>query len=227
MNGTDRGRFPALPGPVYRGAGAPQAPPARQPLSRFFAANRQLLLFTLLFVIGTLLGIVVYALSHTVVGEELRTMLEVRAVPSTFRSGMSALFSSCFSTILLLAVLFLCGLSACGAPFACLVPIFFGLGLGMSEAYYYSTGTAGIAVVALLVAPHTLIAAAALVLGSMESVRMSLLFSRQILPGASIGGLWGDFKLYSVRFLLFLGLAFFAGVVDVGMRLLFSRLFQG
>ena len=55
---------------------------------------------------------------------------------------------------------------------------------------------------------------------------MSLLFSRQILPGASIGGLWGDFKLYSVRFLLLLGLAFLAGVVDVGMRLAFAGLFR-
>ncbi len=200
--------------------------PAKPPIGRFFAANRQLFLFTVLFLVGTLLGLIVYALSHVVIGKELQTMLEVREIPSTFQAGMSALFSSSFSTILLLALLYLCGLSACGAPFAVLVPIFFGLGLGMTEAYYYSTGAAGIAVTALMVVPHYLIAAVALVLGSMESVRMSLLFSRQILPGASMGGLWGDFKLYSVRFLVFLGLAFLAGVVDVGMRLLFSGLFQ-
>ncbi len=224
MNWTDRSRVPALPGPSYR-AGGPAAP-ARQTWGQFFAANRQLMLFTLLFLAGVLLGVVVYTLSHAVIGDELRTMLEVRPRPDTFQTGMSALFASCFSTILLLALLFLCGLSACGAPVAVLVPVFFGLGLGMSEAYYSAQGAAGVAVTALLVVPHYLIAAAALVLGGMEAVRMSLLFSRQILPGASMGGLWGDFKLYCVRFLAFLGLAFLAGVVDVGMRLLFAGLFQ-
>lgn len=224
MNGNDHGYFPALPGPIHSRDGNSPAP-VSPPLRRFFAANRQLLLFSFLFLLGTLLGIVVYTLTHTAIGDELETMLTVRPVPSSFEAGMSALFSSCFSTVLLLALLYLCGLSACGAPLAVLIPVFFGLGLGMTEAYYYASGASGIAVAAVLIAPHYLIAAAALVLGSMESVRMSLLFSRQILPGASIGGLWGDFKLYSVRFLLFWGLAFLAGVVDVGMRLLFARLF--
>ncbi len=225
MNRTNRERIPALPGPFVPSGGS-LGRPARRPLGGFFAANRRLLFFTVLFLAGVVFGVAVYAFSHSLIGEELRTMLEVRSVPDDFQGGMSALFSSCFSTILLLALQFLFGLSACGAPLTALVPLFFGLGLGMSEAYYYSTGAQGIAAAALLVVPHTLIAAAALVLGGMESTRMSLLFSRQILPGASMGGLWGDFKLYSVRFLLFLGLAFLAGVVDVGMRLAFTGLFR-
>ncbi len=224
MNRTNRERIPALPGPFASG-GVPGGRP-RQPLIRFFTSNRRLLFFTLLFLLGVFFGVAVFAFSHALLGDELRTMLEVRAVTGTFRGGMSALFSSCFSTVLLLALQYLFGLSACGAPLTAVVPLFFGLGLGMSEAYYYSTGAGGIAAAALLVVPHTLIAAAALVLGGMESTRMSLLFSRQILPGASIGGLWGDFKLYSVRFLLLLGLAFLAGVVDVGMRLAFAGLFR-
>ena len=61
--------------------------------------------------------------------------------------GMSGLLSSCLSPLILLGLLFLVGLSACGAPVILLVPLFYGLGLGMTEAYYYSTGAAGIGAV--------------------------------------------------------------------------------
>ena len=191
----------------------------------FLRENRRLLVFTGLFLGGVVLGIFVYAVSRSLMAGELRTMLEVRALRGGFEEGLSALFSSCFSTVLLLALLFLAGLSACGAPLAAVVPLFYGLGLGLTEGFYYSTGIAGVAVSALLVTPHSLLAAAALVLGSMESVRMSLLFSRQLLPGGIMGGLWNDFKAYGLRFLIFLGLGLAAGVVDVLLRLAFSRFF--
>ena len=118
-----------------------------------------------------------------------------------------------------LLALFLAGLSTYGAPVTVLVPIFFGLGVGLTEAYYYGAGRPGILFVALLVVPRTLIAATALLMGCSESLRMSLLLSGQLLPNAHCGGLWLDFRLYCVRFLVFFGLAFAAGVVDVCLRL--------
>lgn len=191
----------------------------------FLATNRLLLVFCLLFLAGVLLGVMVYAVSRSALDSELGLILSGNSVTKTINDGISSLFSSSFSAIVLLALLFLVGLSACGVPFAVVVPLFFGMGIGLSEAYYYSTGIAGLAVVALLVAPHYLVAAIALILGSMESIRMSLLFSRQLLPSGLMGGLWGDFKLYCARFLVFLGLAFASGILDVIMRLLFSRYF--
>lgn len=192
----------------------------------FITANRQLLLFCLLFIGGVLLGVIVYGLSRVLITGELSTILEGHVITGGLEGCVSELFSSCFSTILLLALLFLCGLSACGALFSVIVPVFFGLGLGLTEAYYYSTGVAGMIATGLLVVPHYLIAAAALLLGTMESVRMSLLFSRQLLPGGSIGSLWEDFRLYCARFLVFAGIAFASGVVDVCLRLLFGQLFH-
>lgn len=192
--------------------------------TEFLAENRLMVLFTLLFLAGTIIGLVVFAVSGPAIKRELGTLLELRAVMGGFKGVVSMLFSSCFSAILLLALLFLCGLSACGAPFAVIVPLFYGMGLGMTEAFYCATGIKGFVTSSLLIIPHYIIAATALVLGSMESIRMSLLFSRQILPNCGIGGLWHDFKLFCVRFLTFICLAFASGIVDICLRLMLGPL---
>ncbi|HBT64784.1 MAG TPA: hypothetical protein DEB10_09025 [Ruminococcaceae bacterium] len=194
--------------------------------AEFLAANRLLVLFSMVFLAGSVLGVMIYALSGSIIGEELGTILEVRAIIGGFRDGVSALFSSIFSTILLLALLFLCGLSACGAPFATVVPLFFGMGLGLTEAYYSATGLHGFIASAILIVPHYLVAATALLFGSMESIRMSLLLSRQLLSDGGIGGLWQDFKMYCVRFLAYLIPGFASGIVDVLFRLIFGSFFQ-
>lgn len=186
----------------------------------FLTENRRLLSFLGLFFIGVLGGVLVFTTSHGVLSKELSVMLDIPAVTQGFQGGISGLFSSCFSTVVLLLLLFLAGMSACGAPVAVLVPIFYGLGLGLTEAYYYGAGGRGVLFTALLVVPHSLIAAAALLMGCSESLRLSLLLSGQLLPtSAHCGGLWQDFRLYCVRFLIFFGLAFGAGVVDVCLRL--------
>lgn len=195
-------------------------------LKSFWEDNRRLLFFLLLLLAGVLGGVLVFTLSHSLLSEELTVMLQVQAVEGGIKGGISQLFSSCFSTVCMLGLLFLAGLSACGAPLTLLVPVFFGLGLGMTQAYYYGVGGSGMAFVALLVIPHSLVAGAALLMGCAESMRMSFLLAGQLLPNsAHCGGLWQDFRLYCVRFLLFTGLAFAAGVLDVCLRLGFLKLF--
>lgn len=190
------------------------------PISDFIVDNRRLLLFLTLFLCGTFGGVMVFTACHDAITHELSVILSVEKIDGGFLGGISALFSSSFLTLILLAVLFLSGLSACGAPVTALVPLFFGLGLGMTEAYYYGVGSVGILFSALLIIPHQLIAAAALLMGCSESLRMTLLISGQLLPSVHCGGLWQDFKLYCMRFLIFVGVAFAAGVVDVLLRLL-------
>lgn len=195
-------------------------------LKNFWEDNRRLLFFLLLLLAGVLGGVLVFTLSHSLLSKELTVMLQVQAVEGGIKGGISQLFSSCFSTVCMLGLLFLAGLSACGAPLTLLVPLFFGLGLGMTQAYYYGVGGSGVAFVALLVIPHSLVAGAALLMGCAESMRMSFLLAGQLLPNsAHCGGLWQDFRLYCVRFLLFVGLAFAAGVLDVCLRLGFLKLF--
>jgi hypothetical protein len=192
--------------------------------AEFLAENRLLILFSMIFIAGAALGVMIYAVSGPVITQELGTIFKVKAIIGGFKDGITALFSSCFSTFLLLALLFLCGLSACGAPFAVVVPLFFGMGLGLTEAYYSSVGIQGFFASALLIIPHYLVAATALIFGSMESIRLSLLISRQLLPDGIIGGLWQDFKMYCLRFLVYLILAFASGIIDVCLRLLFGSL---
>lgn len=186
----------------------------------FLAENRFLILFSFVFLAGAALGVVVYAFSGQAVAEELGIILSIKGAVRGFKGCVSALFSSCFPSFLLLALLFLCGLSACGAPLAAAVPLFFGMGLGLTEGYYGSLGIKGFLILALLVVPHYLIAAAALLFGAIESLRLSVLISRQLLPGGMMGGLWQDFKIYCLRFLAYTAVAFASGVADVCLRLL-------
>ncbi|MBR2338677.1 MAG: stage II sporulation protein M [Clostridia bacterium] len=193
---------------------------------RFFTDNRRLLLLLVFLFVGCIGGVVLY---HSLKGELLEranTLLPLRGITGGIRGGFSQLCSSCFQTLCLLAVLFIAGLSACGAPIAFTIPLFWGAGLGMTQAYYYASGGAGVLLTALLVLPHSLPEAAALLMGCAESLRMSMQITGQLLPrGAHCGGLWQDFRLYSVRFLLLLPLLLAAGALDVGLRALFLRFF--
>ena len=183
------------------------------PVVAFLAENRRLLVFLVLFLCGVAGGCLVFLAAHDMLTGDLALILRVRPVEKGLAGAAAAL------------LLFLCGLSACGAPVTALVPLFFGLGVGLTEAYYYGIGGAGILFTALFVIPHNLLAAAALLMGCSESLRMTLLLSGQLLPSVHCGGLWQDFKLYCVRFAMFLGVMLASGVVDVTMRLFFLRWF--
>ncbi|MBQ4612791.1 MAG: stage II sporulation protein M [Clostridia bacterium] len=189
----------------------------------FIRDNRRLFPFVGLFLLGVLCGV----LTYVAVAREPSDwggLLRLNAVESGVLGWLGALFSSVFSSVVLLAALFLLGLWPCGAPFVLLVPLFYGLGLGMTEAYYYAVGGVGILTALLLVMPHGLLVAVVLVMAAVESLRMSTRLCRQLLPSASCGGLWSGFRLYCLRFLLFLLAAVFVGLLDILLRVVFARL---
>ncbi len=198
----------------------------------FCKENRRLFPFAGLFALGVALGVLVYVTAADRITADWDSLLRVSAVTGGFRSGMQALWSACFSTICLLAALYLLGLWACGAPFVLLVPLFHGLGLGLTEAHYYAMGPRGVLAVAAVILPGALLTAAVLVMAGAESLRLSAGLTRQLLPrpkteprrSAPDTGLWGAFRLYSLRFLLFLTAAFGAGIVEVLLRTVLGRL---
>ena len=193
---------------------------------RFFADNRRLLLLLLLLFVGYVGGLIVYRSLDGILLERANVLLPIREVQGGLRGGFSQLISSCFQSFCLLAILFIAGLSACGAPISLVIPLFWGAGLGMTQAYYYTLGGSGVLLAAVLVLPHSLPEAAALLMGCAESLRMSMQVACQLLPrNAHCGGLWQDFRLYSGRFLLLLPLLLLAGAMDVGLRALFLRMF--
>lgn len=189
---------------------------------RFLVRNQRLLWLLGLLLVGVEIGCLVFRAAF----RPLAAALDGLLTPSVPAAGFAGMFrmmtASCFPTLLLLLLLFLAGLSACGVPLALAVPLFFGMGLGLTEAYYFAQGSWGVGYVALLVLPHTLAAAVGLLMASAESVRMSTRLCRQLLPHQSLcGGLWPDLKLYLARFLLCAGLVFAAGALDTVLRLCF------
>lgn len=194
----------------------------RKEAAAFIHDNRRLFPFTGLFLLGVLCGVLVYTAAARP-AEEWTGLLRVPTVIDGWQSGLSALWGSVLSVVILLCALFLLGLWPCGAPFILLVPLFYGLGLGLTEAYYYSLGGQGVVAVTLMVMPHGLLCAAVLVTAAVESLRLSTKMSRQLLPSASCGGLWAAFRLYCLRFLLLLSATIFVGLLDILFRILFGR----
>lgn len=194
----------------------------RRKLWQFLVSNQRLLWLLFLFLIGVECGCLVFRTAGAPLTAALEPLLAPKAVSGGFAGAFRQMTAACFPAMALLAVLFLSGLSACGAPVALAVPLFFGMGLGLTEAYYFAGGIRGIGYVALLVLPHTLPALIALLMSCAEAARMSVLICRHLLPhGGGCGGLWPDFKLYLARFLLCVGLVFAAGALDTLLHMAF------
>lgn len=196
----------------------------RREMMAFFRDNRRLFPFVGLFLVGVAVGVAVYVTAAGQITADWDALLRVEGVTGGLRQGLQTLWSSCFSAVVLLCVLYLLGLWACGAPFVLFVGLFHGLGLGLTEAYYYAMGRPGVLAVAAVILPHGLLNAAVLVMAGAEALRLSTRLSRQLLP-MPVGtepksGLWSEFRLYSLRFLLFLVGALAAGLLDVLLRTL-------
>lgn len=185
----------------------------KREMQHFMANNRRLFPFIGLFLAGVGVGVAVFLSAADTLPADLLTLAPVEA-----KGWLSTLWETCFSTVVLLGVLYLLGLWACGVPFILLVPLFHGVGLGLTEAYYYRTGSGGVATVAALVMPMGLLSGAVLVAACAESIRLSSRLSRQLLPGGEDGGLWSSFRLYSLRFVLFFAAAVTVAVIEVLLR---------
>ena len=187
----------------------------RREMKNFVADNRRLFPFVVLFLAGVGVGVAAYLTAADHLPADLLTL---SPVGEGVTGWLAAWGEACFSTVVLLGVLFLLGLWACGVPFILLVPLFHGVGLGLTEAWYYSTGMDGVAVVATLVMPIGLLSGAVLTAACAESVQLSARLSRQLLPHGGEEGLWSRFRLYGLRFLLFLGAAVAVALAEVLLR---------
>lgn len=195
-------------------------------LQRFFLHNQRLLWLLGLFLAGVQIGCLVFHAAWQPLGTALHGLLTPTPLAAGLDGALEHLVAAAAPHLLLLLLLFFFGFCACGTPLSLLIPLFFGAGIGLTEAYHYATGLAGAAYTALLVLPPTLVTAAALLIACAESVRLSVALGRQLLPHAFIGGgLWQDVRLYVARFLLCGGLVFVAAVLDTVLRLLFLQYF--
>ncbi len=189
----------------------------RRQARTFIAENRRLFPFAGLFFVGVLGGILAFVAAGDT---DWSALLHIAPIAAGWQGLCAALWDTVFSTVFLLAGLFLLGLWPCGAPFTLAVPLFYGLGLGLTEAYYYTLGLRGVLATLAVVMPRGLLTAAVLTMAGVESLRLSSQLARQLLPNASCGGLWSVFRLYCIRFLLFLLTAVAVGIVELLLRVL-------
>lgn len=183
-------------------------------MKQFLSNNRRLFPFVGLFIGGAAIGVTVY-LTARPSNTLMQSLVAPTPAPANPGEWFSALWGYCFSPLLLLTGLYLLGLWACGAPFILAVPLFHGLGLGLSEAYYYATGLSGVMTVATCVMPIGLLTAAVLTMAGAESLRLSLCLSRQLLPSGERDEVTDSFRLYNLRYLLFAGAILLIGLLDV------------
>lgn len=193
----------------------------RREFQSFVADKRRLFPFAGLFLAGAAAGVAVY-LTAGPLSPHLGSLLKIPPVTGGAVGILKALADTGFSTAALLAVLYLLGLWACAAPFILAVPLFYGVGVGFTEAFYYAMGRSGVLTVATVLLPHSLLTAALLAMAGTESLRLSIRLSRQLLPGgiAPESGLWTGFRLYSLRYLLFLAAGVGISGLDVLLRCL-------
>lgn len=201
----------------------------RREMAEFISENRRLFPLVGLFLLGVVIGVAVYVAVGKSVTADWGNLLKVTGLSGGLHASLGALWSACFSSACFLAVLFLLGLWSCGAPFVLIVEVIHGIGLGLTQAYYYAMGAKGVAAVAAIIMPNGLLTAAVLIMAGTESMRLSMSLSRQLLPAASgdqteSGALWPSFRLYCLRYLLFLLAAIAVGLLDVLMRVLLWRL---
>ena len=180
-----------------------------------------MLLFLLLPTVGCVWGICLYPTMQS----QWTALLPITPIDGGFRAVFSQWITSCFQPLCLMLLLFVAGLSAFGTPIVLAVPVFWGLGLGLCEAWYMQRGISGLPVVALVLLPHAVMELVAVLMASSEALRMTFLVASQLLPHSSRGGgLFDDFRLYGMRFLLLIALICGAGALDVLLRLLLRGL---
>lgn len=197
----------------------------RREISHFIEDNRRLFPFVGLFLLGVLGGILLYITAADRLSVGLDSLLQVRGITAGWQEGLQALANTCFSGFLLLSVLFLLGVWPCGVPFVLLVPLFYGLSVGLTEAYYYAQGGSGVMAVVAVVLPTAICNAALLIAAGVESMRLSVRIARRLLPSdRTADDLSQPFRLYCLRFLLFAVGVAAVGILHVLLRTVFAAL---
>ena len=140
-------------------------------------------------------------------------------------------FSQLFDSFLLifpfLLLSFVFGTSIIGCVFIPAVNVFKGMYDGLLISYIYNTySVSGMGFTVLVIAPGTILFAYLLLLGCRESMCFSDRVLKNTLPKGTAYNLASDFKLYSVRYLIILLLAFSAAFLDCAIAKLFIKYFE-
>lgn len=136
---------------------------------------------------------------------------------------LTTFFSSFFSFFISILILFLTGLFPFGQPVAFFMPIFYGLGLGLSTTYLFSYNQLkGFFLNILIILPCEIIYTFILLLSAKFSIRSSNVKLKKILE-KNKEKKKSDFKTYVLRFLILFLFQVFAALIDTITTILFVK----
>ena len=186
-------------------------------IAGFFLTRWRLLIFLALFLVGFIVGCVLFVRQPATWSARTEAWLTTDESANWLTVGSTA----CLYRWGLLAILLAAAVSVYGLPFVVAVPLFYGGLLGLAQCFWYAEGTSGIATAALEVLLPAIPQIIAVLMASAEASRMTVALAGQLLPGSAHVGLWPLWRLCMLRFLLFFGLSLLSAVLETVIRLCF------
>lgn len=180
----------------------------------------------LLMVAGVLIGTLAFSFIKTgtlrdlnLVGNDYLTMRENGGY-------VEILYSSLLNSSMLIVLLFLLGFCAIAQPAAILVPVYKGMGFGVTIAQIYSeNGISGFFTAVIMILPCALISSYALFIAVRESIRLSnRFFSQAFLDKRSESSINEYVRLYAVKFLVLEAVTAVSAAVDCLSSLVYNIL---
>ncbi len=177
-------------------------------------------LFTFSFLFGTIL----ICVNHTETLNQLNFLMQKFIKNRTEQSIFITFFSSFFSSAISIIVLFFLGFFPLGQPVGFFIPVFHGLGLGLSTAYLYSfRGLKGVFFSILIIAPSEIIYTLILLLAAKFSIKFSNMNFKNLFPEKFKQKNKETLKLYVKRFTYLLCLELMGALTDCTTTFLFAR----
>lgn len=178
----------------------------------------------MLFIIGMIYGAMLIGLNRDEAVNQLGSMMQKFINKRIEQSIFITFASSFFSSMILVVILFFTGFISIGQPIAFFIPMFQGMGVGLSTAYLYSSkGIGGIIFCLVLIAPTAAISTLTLLLGSKESIRFSNKILKTLFPQKFEQAMQGELKLYLKRFSALTVFQLVSAFTDTMCTFLFAR----
>lgn len=177
-------------------------------------------LFTFSFLFGTIL----ICVNHTETLNQLNFLIQKFLKNRVEQSVFITFFSSFSSSAISIILLFFLGFFPLAQPVSFFVPVFHGLGLGLSTAYLYSfRGLKGIFFSILILAPSEIIYTLILLLAAKFSIQFSNMNFKNLFPEKFKQKSKGTVKIYVKRFSYLLCLELMGALTDCITTFLFAR----
>lgn len=179
----------------------------------------------LLMLFGVLLGVLAFCFFNKEVILNLANIEDDFLNIRLSENYLSILFSSLLNSSVIIVLLFLLGFYPFAQPLEIIIPIYKGLGYGVTVAQlYYTNGAKGILMSLILILPNALISSYAVFIGVRESLTLSNgLFSHMFLY-RKFDNIKETIKLYSVKFLVLEAIISLSSAIDCICCLLYNTL---